>query len=472
MEKLGYVNSFFKLLGYSLASEKRKEKIRRRRLHDLVMYAKANSPYFAKVYAEVGEDFRLEDLPIINKDIMREHFDEWHTVSGITMQKVQEFIRDEANLGKLYLDKYTIVMTSGSTGKPAVILQDSSMQNLYGCMAAMRAMKFRFPIVNICHDTGFGIDNESIRHNKGKASILNKLVSVVDACQTESKIVEDVEKIRPKVIFGYTGVISLLANEAALGRLHIQPKFIFTSGEYMSEAMRQKIAEAFPTAEVHSIYGCTEGGSMAYECHYNHFHVNDDWIILEAVDENNKPVPLGQPSSKLLLTNLANGVHPLIRYELGDRVVLHQDDCPCGKHSIWIEVDGRSNADLEFQTAKGTVMVPCMILFEIFEDLSSSGLCLFDSYQMILKTDQRLEVRLHILPGTDREEVFRDIREAVLKYLHTCGIEGCEMYLSDVEPQVNTRTGKVIRIYQENGQIGMNRHVVDGKNRQIDTTAR
>ena len=34
-------------------------------------------------------------------------------------------------------------------------------------------------------------------------------------------------------------------------------------------------------------HSCTEGGTVACECTEHHFHVNDDWIILESVDENN-----------------------------------------------------------------------------------------------------------------------------------------------------------------------------------------
>lgn len=453
MENLGYVNSFFKVLGYSLLPQDKKEEVTNRRLHELVRYVKEKSPYFAKAYADIGDDFVLQDLPVTNKKIMRQNFDTWHTVPGIRLDDVMAFIQDKSNIGKLYQGKYTIIMTSGSTGNPAIILQDSSIQNLAGVMAELRAMKFQFPMVNICDNTGYGIDNESIRHNKGKASILNKLVSVVNSKQPEAGIVADLERVKPRVMFGYTGVLSLIANEALAGRLHIKPKMIFTSGEYMSDGVRQKIREAFPTAKVHSVYGCTEGGAMAYECRCDHFHLNEDWTILESVDKDNHPVPYGQPGARLLLTNLSNWLQPLIRYEMGDKAILHKNDCPCGRKGVWVEVDGRANADLKFETPHGTVLVPSMVLFEIFEGINDSGMSNFDQYQLILKPDQRMELRLHCFDGVDPEKMLKIVQKEVGEYLEKCGVYQSEIYLSEKLPAANTRTGKVICVYQEKAEV-------------------
>ena len=63
-------------------------------------------------------------------------------------------------------------------------------------------------------------------------------------------------------------------------------------------------------------YSCTEGGFISFQCSEGHLHVNDDWVILEPVDANGKPVPPGTLSDKLYLTNLANFVQPVIRYEV------------------------------------------------------------------------------------------------------------------------------------------------------------
>ena len=45
---------------------------------------------------------------------------------------------------------------------------------------------------------------------------------------------------------------------------------------------------------------------MAWECAHGAMHLNDDWLIAEPVDRDDRPVPAGEASHALLLTNLAN----------------------------------------------------------------------------------------------------------------------------------------------------------------------
>jgi phenylacetate-coenzyme A ligase PaaK-like adenylate-forming protein len=66
---------------------------------------------------------------------------------------------------------------------------------------------------------------------------------------------------------------------------------------------------------------------VAYDCGYGSVHVNADWVILEPVDAAYQPVAVGQPSQKVLLTNLANRVQPIIRYEMGDSVTIDPEPC-------------------------------------------------------------------------------------------------------------------------------------------------
>ena len=65
-------------------------------------------------------------------------------------------------------------------------------------------------------------------------------------------------------------------------------------------------------------------------------HLNADWVILEPVDRAYRPVPPGVMSHTVLLTNLANRVQPIIRYDLGDSVVIEPDPC-----AVAIERDPR-----------------------------------------------------------------------------------------------------------------------------------
>ena len=54
-------------------------------------------------------------------------------------------------------------------------------------------------------------------------------------------------------------------------------------------------------------------------------------------------MPAGEPGHTTLLTNLANHVQPLIRYDLGDGVLVHRAACACGSPLPVIEVEGRGD---------------------------------------------------------------------------------------------------------------------------------
>lgn len=70
---------------------------------------------------------------------------------------------------------------------------------------------------------------------------------------------------------------------------------------------------------------------------------------MEDIDENNVPVPFDTQSAKVLLTNLANRICPIIRFEITDRIVLHKEPCTCGNSRPWLTLEGRTDDILIFE---------------------------------------------------------------------------------------------------------------------------
>ena len=68
--------------------------IQKKRLRKLVDHARKNSPYYKKLFEDVGEDFRLSDLPPTTKPQMMSRFDEVVTDRNVTMKKIDDFTRD------------------------------------------------------------------------------------------------------------------------------------------------------------------------------------------------------------------------------------------------------------------------------------------------------------------------------------------------------------------------------------------
>jgi len=59
---------------------------------------------------------------------------------------------------------------------------------------------------------------------------------------------------------------------------------------------------------------------IAFDCRYGHLHLNADWVIWSRWTPRCVR-PAGHPPITLL-TNLANRVQPVIRYDLGDSVTM------------------------------------------------------------------------------------------------------------------------------------------------------
>jgi phenylacetate-coenzyme A ligase PaaK-like adenylate-forming protein len=80
----------------------------------------------------------------------------------------------------------------------------------------------------------------------------------------------------------------------------------------------------------------------------------EDLVVVEVVDEHDRPMPPGVPGHKVLLTNLVNHTQPLLRYELTDAVTLAGGPNPLGlPYARIAAVDGRSDDVLTLPGAGG-----------------------------------------------------------------------------------------------------------------------
>jgi phenylacetate-coenzyme A ligase PaaK-like adenylate-forming protein len=159
------------------------------------------------------------------------------------------------------------------------------------------------------------------------------------------EIVDRLNALQAPALAGYPTMLARLAAEQRVGRLHIAPRSISSTSETLHPELRAAIVEGFG-APIVDMFGSTEGlvGVSAPDDEVLVF--NSDVCIIELVDDENRPVPVGTPSAKVLLTNLSNRVQPLIRYEMTDRFV-RRPDAPNHGH-LRATVDGRCDALLRY----------------------------------------------------------------------------------------------------------------------------
>jgi phenylacetate-CoA ligase len=101
-------------------------------------------------------------------------------------------------------------------------------------------------------------------------------------------------------------------------------------------------AEAAWGVRVGNLYGTSEGGGTAVPCEHRRTHLSEDLVIVEPIDENGQPVPPGERSAKIYLTNLYNRALPLIRYEITDEVTILPEPCECGSPTPCLaDIQGR-----------------------------------------------------------------------------------------------------------------------------------
>lgn len=159
---------------------------------------------------------------------------------------------------------------------------------------------------------------------------------------------------------------------------------------------------------------------------------------MEPVDKDNNPVGYGVLSDKVLITNLSNYIQPFIRYELSDRIIVHNEKCKCGKSSCWLEIEGRTDDILEFEN---NILIAPMSFYKILEEISE-----IIRFQLVQRTYKKLELRL----VTDEKEVaFDKAKKNLQEFLNSKDVFDVEIYLSDELPQANKVSGKYNHIYKD-----------------------
>ena len=216
------------------------------------------------------------------------------------------------------------------------------------------------------------------------------------ASEPVETIVERLNAWQPEALIAYASMTRILADEQLAGRLHIRPHAVFTSSEVLTQETRRRIVQAWGE-RLFNQYAATECGSLAAECdHHRGMHLMEDLVIVEVVDQDNRPVPPGVYGDKLLITVLFNRTQPLIRYELSDSVRLATDPCPSGHPFALIDdIQGRVEDVLSFPgIAGGMVNVHPLVFSRIMDTLTVSG------WQVIQEVDS-----LHVLLSGVRGEV-------------------------------------------------------------------
>jgi phenylacetate-coenzyme A ligase PaaK-like adenylate-forming protein len=220
--------------------------------------------------------------------------------------------------------------------------------------------------------------------------------------------------------------------------LRISPLVITSGGELLTPAVQHRAEKAFGCL-VNQTYGASEAIPLALPCRYGRLHLNSDWFVVEPIDAEGRAVPSGTRSDGLMVTNLANYVQPVIRYQLGDSVVITDRRCACGSPLATILVEGRTEEILRVPRAEGgeTILLPMAVATVVEETRGVRR------YQVLQTATDVLTVRLDHDPGNDRAEVWQRVSAGLADLLRANGCDGVSLRLAAEPPQANPRSGKL-----------------------------
>jgi phenylacetate-CoA ligase len=243
-------------------------------------------------------------------------------------------------------------------------------------------------------------------------------------------IVTGLNELAPDTLAAYPSALVELVEAARSGALRIAPRAIVTGGEPLLPELRAA-AQATFGVPILNWWLCSEGGPMGIGCgHGPGLHLSDDLLIIEPVDRDNRPVPVGERSSKVLLTSLYNPALPLIRYELTDEIRMLDARCPCGSEYRLIE-DPHGRLDDSFRYSE-TVVHP-----HVFRSVLGREAGIIE-YQ-VRQTLRGADIAIRGKSDTQR------LQDALRRGLERLGLQSPEITITTVRQLPRQDTGKIRR---------------------------
>ena len=360
------------------------------RLARLVEHAARASPRYRRLLRGANPaEVKLTSLPVTSKHELMRSFAEWVCDPRLQLAELRAFVADPSRIGQPYLGRYTVWESSGTSGESGIFVQDEHAMAVYDALEAVRRSAPR-PWRRWVDPLGVGERSAFVGATTGhfasqitmqRVQRLNPWTSMrsFSILEPTPELVAQLNSFAPSVLASYPTAAVLLAEQAAAGALSIPLKEVWTGGESLTPVMRQRLESVFG-CQVRNSYGSSEFLASGWECSHGRMHANTDWLILEPVDARYRPVPPGQRSFTTLVTNLANRVQPLLRYDLGDQITMGIRPCACGSPFPTFEIGGRVDEPLTMDGLDGrpVTLLPMALTTVIEED---AGVFDFQLYQ-------------------------------------------------------------------------------------------
>lgn len=274
-------------------------------------------------------------------------FNSWEELPILTKKDLQRPLKERLSEG--YTEKSVFVnKTSGSSGDPFIFAKDKEAHAL-----TWASIIYRFGWYGINFNTSYqarfyGIPLDFVGYKKERfKDFLGKRYRF-PIFDLSDKILETVFKKFQKEKFdyinGYTSSIVLFGKYLQQKNIILTTicptlKVCMVTSEMLFEEDK-RLLEKYLGIPIVNEYGASELDLIAFQNPNGDWQVNTETLFVEILDENNKPVSMGN-EGKIVITSLYNKAHPFIRYEIGDVGII--DKKSTSKTTYLKKLIGRTN---------------------------------------------------------------------------------------------------------------------------------
>lgn len=369
------------------------EALRVERLRAFLALAACEVPYYRALFTERGLDparisrvADLADYPLLTKADIRAHSERLRSVRAGVLKRFN---------------------TGGSSGEPLVFFMGKDRIS-HDVAAKWRATRWWNVDIGDRELVVWGSPVELGAQDRVRtlrdALFRSQLLPAFEMSAANlDRFVARIREYRPAMLFGYPSSLSLIAEHARQRGVKMDDlgvRVAFVTSERLYDHQKASITQVFG-CPVANGYGGRDAGFIAHQCPQGAMHISAEDIIVETIGADGRPVAAGE-RGEIVVTHMATGDFPFIRYRTGDVGVLSEAPCACGRGlPVLAEIEGRTT---DFVIAgDGTVMHGLALIY-VVRDLP--GIARFKIIQWDLA-----RTTVQLVPGPD----YRPELEAIIR---------------------------------------------------------
>ena len=253
---MNYFNLLWNLYQLKRNTGMRREQLitlQEKKLRELLVYAYDNSTYYHRVFEEAGITRKqiplmpLSAFPVLDKQLLMEHFNELVTVSDLKQEDLRRFDREESTEQKKFKDEYHVVHSSGSTGTPGYFIYDEAAwsQMLLGIIRAALWDMTMPQILKLLWKGPRIVYIAATDGRYGGAMAVGDGIEGVHADQLFLDVktplaawIRQIKEFKPNMVIGYPSAIKILGELVEKGEVSLAGQIIVSADDSLYIAVQ------------------------------------------------------------------------------------------------------------------------------------------------------------------------------------------------------------------------------------------